>query len=326
MNINKEYKTLSIVKRYNKNPVLTAEQVPYDATLLFNPGVAKFKGKYVMVFRNDFGEFDGDIFSGTNLGLAFSEDGLEWEVMPEPCFSLGDNEIIRAYDPRLTVIDDLCYLSFAVDTLHGIRGAIAVTEDFKEFNILSMSVPDNRNMVLFPEKINNNYVRLERPFAVYGKNERESFDIWISKSPDLVHWGNSSLLLGADNVPYCNSKIGPAAPPIKTEKGWLTTFHAVDFDSTRGKNGWEDTWQKRYTVGLMLLDLEDPSKVIGILDKPLMVPEADYEVSNGFRNNVIFPCGLILEDDEELKIYYGAADTVIALATVNINDLLDLLS
>ena len=325
MKINNQYNTLPLIKRHGKNPILTAEQVPYQATLLFNPGVAKYKDGYVMVFRNDYGEFDGEIFAGTNLGLAFSENGIDWEVMPDPCFSLKNDEITRIYDPRITHIDDLFYLSFAVDTLHGIRGGIAVTEDFKNFEVLSMSVPDNRNMVLFPEKINNKYVRLERPFPVYGKKEKEAFDIWISESPDMVHWGNSSLLLGSDEVPYCNSKIGPAAPPIKTEKGWVTTFHLVDYDSSRGKNGWEDNWKKRYNVGLMLLDLEDPSKIISILDKPLMVPEVDYEIKNGFRNNVIFPCGMILEENGEVKIYYGAADTVIALATADLNDLLELL-
>ncbi len=325
MELNKENSTLPIIKRHEKNPILRAEQVPYEASLLFNPGVAKYKDGYVMVFRNDYGEFTGEIFEGTNLGLAFSENGIDWEVMSDPCFVLEDDEISRVYDPRITPMDDVFYLSFAADTSHGIRGGIAVTEDFKDFEVLSMSVPDNRNMVLFPEKINNKYVRLERPFPVYGKKENEAFDIWISESPDLVHWGNSNLLLGSDEVPYCNSKIGPAAPPIKTEKGWLTTFHVVDYDASRGKNGWEDSWKKRYTVGLMLLDLEDPSKIISILDEPLMVPEVDYEIKDGFRNNVIFPCGMILEDDGEVKIYYGAADTVIALATADLNDLLNLL-
>ena len=124
-------------------------------------------------------------------------------------------------------------------------------------------------------------------------------------------------------MPFANDKIGPAAPPVKTPYGWLTTFHAVDIDRTRGKNGWEDKWQKRYTAGIMLLDLDDPSKVIGKSEVPLIAPEAEYE-RNGFRNDVIFPGGMILEESGEVKIYYGAADTVECLATAQVEELIDL--
>jgi len=167
-------------------------------------------------------------------------------------------------------------------------------------------VPDNRNMVLFPEKINNMYVRLERPFPVYSRG-LDRFDIWISDSLDLKYWGNSHLLMGVEDVPFANDKIGPGAPPIKTEKGWLTLTHAVDIDMNRGKNGWEAFWKKRYCAGLILLDLENPQKIIGKYDEPLLAPEAEYEISGGFRNNVIFPGGTILEDSGEvnLKKYGG---------------------
>jgi beta-1,4-mannooligosaccharide/beta-1,4-mannosyl-N-acetylglucosamine phosphorylase len=148
--------------------------------------------------------------------------------------------------------------------------------------------------------------------------------IWFSSSPDLVHWGGEKLVLGVEDVPFSNNKIGSAAPPVKTEHGWLTSFHAVDLDPSRGKNGWEDKWQKRYCAGLMLLDLEDPSKVVGLYREPLLAPEAPYEVAEGFRTNVIFPCGMILEDDGEVKLYYGASDTCIALATGQLEDLLKL--
>lgn len=198
-----------------------------------------------------------------------------------------------------------------------------MTEDFVKFNILSLSVPDNRNMVLFPERIGGKYVRLERPFPVYGRYGKETFDIWMSDSPDLVYWGNSKLVLGAENVPFSNSKIGPAAPPVKTKYGWLTTFHSVDIDDSRGKNGWEPFWKKRYVAGIMLLDSDDPSKIIGISKEPLIAPEEEYE-RNGFRNDVIFPGGMILEDDGEVKIYYGAADTVECLATAHVDELVKL--
>ena len=107
--------------------------------------------------------------------------------------------------------------------------------------------------------------------------------MWICESPDLVFWGNNNLVAGVEDIPFANDKIGPAAPPVKTEKGWLTTFHAVELDKTRGKNGWEEKWQKVYRAGIMLLDLENPSKVLGIYDKPLIVCDKAFETEDGFR-------------------------------------------
>jgi beta-1,4-mannooligosaccharide/beta-1,4-mannosyl-N-acetylglucosamine phosphorylase len=313
------------VRRHEANPILAAKDVPYRADLVFNVGVTRWQGEYVMVFRNDWFRTPGDnrTYEDTSIGLATSSDGVRWKVSPKPCFKLKDDEFERAYDPRLTVIGGRCYMCFAVDTKHGVRGAIAVTDDFERFEILSMSVPDNRNMVLFPMRIGRRFVRLERPFPVYSRGG-ERFDMWLSDSPDLVYWGRSDLVLAVEHVPFANTKVGPAAPPVRTKKGWLTTFHAVDTDSSRGKNGWEPAWRKRYTAGIMLLDLEDPRKVVGLSREPLLAPEAPYEVAGGYRNNVIFPGGMILERSGEVKIYYGAADTVTCLATAEVGDLIGL--
>ena len=317
-------KSSPVISRHPGNPVLSASDVPYSADLIFNAGVAKFQGRYVMVFRNDYG-WDGSSFQGTNLGLAFSDDGIAWKVEPQPCMQWKDDEIQRVYDPRLTVLGDKCYMCFAVDTNHGLRGGIAVTEDFRRFDVLSMSVPDNRNMVLLPEKINGKYIRLERPFPVYSRDGVDRFDIWFSDSPDLAYWGNHQLVLAVEHVPFANDKIGPGAPPVKTDRGWLALIHTVDIDHARGRNGWENRpWQKRYCAGLMLLDLDQPWKVIGLAREPLIAPEAPYETAGGFRNDVIFPTGMILEDDGQVKIYYGAADTVTCLATAKLDELLDL--
>lgn len=319
-------KSSSIIKRYVNNPILSAKDIPYEATLVFNAGVTKYRGKYIMVFRNDYCHVAESKFEGTNLGIAYSDDGIRWEVQQKPFFSkedIADDEILRVYDPRLTVIEGCCYICFAVDTQHGLRGGIGVIKDFDRLEIISMSVPDNRNMVLFPEKINGMYARLERPMPVYSRG-RDCFDTWFSKSPDLKFWGEASLVLPVEAVPFANDKTGPAAPPIRTEKGWLTTFHAVDIDDARGANGWETSWKKRYSAGIMLLDLENPEKVIGISKEPLIAPEADYEIKEGFRTNVIFPGGMILEDNGEVKIYYGAADTVVCLATAQVEELIAL--
>lgn len=326
-----------MVTRYSGNPILSARDVPYDAALIFNAGVCKYQGKYVMVFRNDYGctapDWDAYV-SGvcaeaptyrTNLGLAFSDDGINWKVAPKPCFDLANHEIRRAYDPRLTVIDGRVVMCFAVDTHHGVLGGIAVTEDFETFDIQSMTTPDNRNMVLFPERIGDRFVRLERPFPVYSRGGIDRFDLWMGASPDLRYWGDHALVLGVEDVPFANDKIGPAAPPVRTDRGWLTLFHAVDRDDAgRGRNGYEAKWTKRYHAGVMLLDLEDPRKVVGMSKLPLIAPEAAYECSGGFRNDVIFPGGMILEDSGEVKIYYGAADTVECLATAHVDDLLGL--
>lgn len=323
------------LQRYAGNPVLHPGLVPFPASLVFNAGVCKFKGSYVMVFRNDVGFSPAgwnhaDCY--TNLGIARSRDGVKWEVDPKPWqvpveIIKSNPDFCRFYDPRLTVIGDKCYLCFAVDTHHGVRGGIAVTDDFEKFEILSLSAPDNRNMVLFPEKVNGLFVRLERPFPEYSRGYQEKFDVWMSKSPDCRFWGDTELVLGLESVPFCNAKIGPAAPPVKTQKGWLTTFHATYKDKTTNLKGWETannpaaTWNKEYLAGLMLLDINNPSKVIGMCPEPLLKAEKNYEL-DGFRGSVIFPGGMILEDDGEVKIYYGAADTVECLATAHVDDLL----
>ncbi len=325
------YRGSDVITRY-PDTILSCKDVPYDSALTFNAGIVKNGSEYLMLFRNDYGctqpEWEaGKRFKGTNIGLARSTDGVHFTVDPEPSFELselGDPEFVRAYDPRITALDGRYYVSFAVDTKHGVCGGICATDDFKKFEILSISVPDNRNMVLFPEKIGGRYVRLERPMPVYSRDGDGMFDIWLSESPDLVFWGKSRLVLATEDVPYCNDKIGPGAPPLKTDKGWLVIFHAVDIDPNRGKNGWENYWRKRYCIGIMLLDLEDPSKVIGMSKRPLMIPEAPYEISGGFRDNALFPCGMIRDDGGIVRIYYSAGDAVVRMATAKESDLLAL--
>lgn len=316
-------KSSSVIKKLDK-PVLSRHDIPYQTALVFNAGVCKYKGKYVMTFRNDYGDFDAHRLDGTNNGLAFSDDGVNWEVSPDPFFAVKTEEINRVYDTRLTVIDNEVYVCFACDTRHGLRGGVGkLREDFSGVDIISLSAPDNRNMALFPEKINGNYVMLERPMPVYSRG-KDRFDMWICESPDLVFWGKHKLVMGVEDVPFADDKIGPAAPPVKTDKGWLITFHAVELAPGRGKHGWEKKWEKTYRAGIALLDLEDPSKVLGIGKDPLIVCDRDYELEDGFRKDAIFPGGMILEDNGEVKIYYGASDTVECMCTANVNDLIDL--
>ncbi|MEM6332265.1 MAG: glycoside hydrolase family 130 protein [Planctomycetota bacterium] len=326
----------SPLTRHPSNPLLIAELAPFPCDLLFNAGVTRFDGRYAMVFRNDYGYLGGSDFTGTNLGLAFSDDGVAWSIEPKPCITRDHavtliqpfmphrdaaKELRRFYDPRLTVIDGRPHLCFAIDTEHGVHGGVAVTDDFRDFEVLHVTAPDNRNLVLFPERTGGRFVRLERPMPVYSRGG-DRFDLWCSSSPDLRDWGGARLVLATEAVSFANDKVGPAAPPIRTERGWLTTFHAVRRDRSLGKRGWEDRWQKTYDAGLMLLDLDDPSRVIAQASAPLLTPEAEYE-TDGFRNDVIFPGGMVLDEDGDVRIYYGAADTVVAMASASLEDLLD---
>ncbi len=317
----------SFIKRH-EGFVFTPDQVPYDSVLTFNAAVLKRGPEdYAMVFRNDHYEHGTTTLGRINLGLAFSKDGLDWKVTDKPIFELRTEKYHRAYDPRITVIDGTMYLCFAIDSVYGIQGGIArLSDDFQVEEILSISTPDNRNMVLFPEKINGKFVRLERPMPVYGRygEASEKFDLWMSESPDMIHWGNAKAVLEADDVPFSNCKIGPGAPPIKTKEGWLVVYHAVDDDPSRldSVNCMDEGWTKRYTIGVMLLDLEDPSKVIALAKEPLLVPETEDELTGGYRSNALFPCAAIVDDDDLVRIYYSAGDMYVKTATAKLDDLI----
>jgi beta-1,4-mannooligosaccharide/beta-1,4-mannosyl-N-acetylglucosamine phosphorylase len=319
-----------LLTRHTANPILSPHDLPYPGSLVFNPGVVRFGDRYVMVFRVDHG-YDpgraGHKFHDIGLGIAFSDDGVTWEVSPNRALEqLKQGDDLWPYDPRLTVLEDRYYLTFCLDTRRGMRAGIAVTDDFETFEVLSLSLPDLRNVVLFPERVNGKYLRLERPFPIYLRRtwgDIDRFDMWISESPDLVHWGNSRLFLRVEDVPFATDKIGAGAPPLLADAGWVVLFHAVDSDRDRVFGGWEGTWAMRYTAGAMLLDRDDPRRIIGLTREPILVPEEDYEISDGFRPGVVFPTGLIADPDGTVKVYYGAADTVIGLATCRLDALVD---
>jgi predicted GH43/DUF377 family glycosyl hydrolase len=185
------------------------------------------------------------------------------------------------------------------------------TRDFKVIEHVSFPLHiQNRNGVLFPEKINGRYAMLHRPQAL-----ADTGNIWIAYSPDLVHWGDCECI--AETSPqelacWCAIKIGPGAPPLKTKHGWLEIFHGV-YNTCGGYV---------YGMGCMLLDLNDPGKVIGRNPSALLLPGEWYE-REGQVGNVIFPTGAILENDGEIKIYYGAADQYECLAFANVDELVE---
>jgi predicted GH43/DUF377 family glycosyl hydrolase len=303
------YHKKEIVKRYERNPILTADDMPFACSGIYNSGVVKFDGKYLMLCRVE------SIDISNYFIPAFSEDGYHFKVKKKPITLPKDEEFKRyteqmIYDPRITEIDGVYYLCFAAHSSYGVRIGMLRTKDFEKFESCGfISEPDNRNGVLFPEKIGGLYARLDRPIL-----PGDHGDIWISYSPDLTFWGKSKCVFkrGAHGHWYWQ-KIGAGAVPIKTKKGWLEIWHGVHVMAG---------YQYVYHLGAMLLDLNDPSKVVARAKAPILSPREPYERS-GLTSNVVFTSGAILEEDGEVKIYYGGADTVQCVATARLEDLVD---
>ncbi len=322
--INYPWKTSPVVKRYEGNPILTSAQAPYPSSMTYNAGVVKFKGQYVMMFRNLYWDNPYKHYI-QGMGLATSPDGLKWTV--EKDFKFKTDGVVNAEDPRLTVIEGRVYVCFAENSPDGMRGGVAVTDDFKTFETLTLTEPDNRDLIMFPERVRGKLARLDRPFRSYGiRGGSEFHATWYSESPDGRHWGNHHVVLKVPDVPFCNLKNGSSGQPIKTKAGWLTIFHAAYVDPAITYPTWRNEdihWV--YSAGIMLLDLEEPWKIRGLSKEPLLVPEPPYEYEvNGYRSYTVFPSATILEDDGTVRIYYGAADTSVALATANVDDLIAL--
>lgn len=302
-----------VVKRYSGNPVLTPDNVPYETPYTHNAAVCTFEGKTLLLFRTGLAE---DVQA---LGVATSDNGVDFVVEPEPVMlPEGPEEGRHVYDARITQMGDVYYVTYATESKQrGIRAGIARTLDFKTFERLGLSEPDNRNTALFPGKIGGQYVRLTRPFDNYF-NPHRGYNMWISYSPDLVFWGRSKLLLSAADVYWGERKVGAGGVPIKTSEGWLEIFHGVD----------DRVPHKLYRLGCMLLDLEDPSRIRGRAEGYILEPEAPHDIrplgSPKKTLNVVFSCGAVVDDDGTVRIYYGAADRVMCLATARLQDLVEL--
>ncbi len=301
-----------IVHRYENNPILTKNDFPYDTVAVFNPGVVKQGSKYMMICRCEDSSFN------RYMWVAESYDGIKFTPRLHPLeMPKGDmifDEYVHAtksyWDPRITYLEGKYYIVHAADVTNGAScqlGLFEIDENFEKLVWRGLiSEPDNRNGVLFPEKINGKYYRLDRP------NDNGGFDIWCCSSPDLIHWGNPRRVLAKERLGWGEKKIGPGAVPIKTEAGWLCIIHGVRRQCT----------DEVYSLGVMLLDLEDPTKLIGYSARAILAPEMPYELL-GQSMNVVFTNGAVAEDDGTVKIYYGGADQVICLAIANINDLIE---
>ncbi|CDZ25115.1 Beta-1,4-mannooligosaccharide phosphorylase [[Clostridium] cellulosi] len=297
----------SAVWRYTSNPIIDWNPTPKTARV-FNSAVVPYKGGFMGVFRAD--HKDGI----ARLHLGRSSDGLSWEIDDDEIRWYDENgnpfQPRYAYDPRVIKIEDKYYIVWCTD-FGGAALGLGVTEDFKTFTRLENPfIPFNRNGVLFPRRIGGKYVMLSRPS---DSGHTPFGDIFISESPDLVYWGRHRRVMTKGGGWWQRVKIGAGPAPIETNAGWLLFYHGVSGTC----NGFV------YSFGAALLDLDNPSKVLYRTKEYLLTPEKDYE-TRGFVPNVVFPCAT-LQDAEtgRIAIYYGAADTYVAVAFTQLDLIMD---
>jgi predicted GH43/DUF377 family glycosyl hydrolase len=236
------------------------------------------------------------------------EDGLHFyepDDFPTQIFGQGMLETFGIEDCRVSLIDDIYHLTYTQVSESGVGVGLMRTRDWQHFDRAGMILPPhNKDCALFEELVGGAYYCLHRPSGLgLGGNF-----IWIASSPDLIHWGRHHCILHTRENWWDSARVGAGASPIKTEEGWLEIYHGADH-------------QHRYCLGAVLLDLQDPTKVLARTKEPLLEPEYDYEKS-GFFGNVIFTNGHILNGDE-ITMYYGASDEVICGATLSVAEVLE---
>ncbi|HEX5630456.1 MAG TPA: glycosidase [Acidimicrobiia bacterium] len=300
----------SLFHRHGGNPILTAADWPYPVNSVFNAGAVILPdGDTLLLCRVE------DRRGLSHLGAARSSNGVDgWRIDPEPTLFADpeghSEELWGIEDPRITYIPELreyavVYTAFTRD---GPGVAIAFTSDFRSFRRLGVIMaPEDKDAALLPHRIRGDWALIHRPISAPQAH------MWISFSPDLQHWGNHQLMLEARLGAWWDAnKIGLSPPPIETPEGWLVIYHGVK-QSAAGA---------RYRLGLALFDLDAPERCIRRGDEWVFGPEEPYEVT-GDVDNVVFPCGTtVAPDGDTLRMYYGAADTSVALATASIRGLL----
>ena len=297
-----------IIWRYSRNPIIGWNPIP-RAARIFNSAVASFNGEFVGIFRADQKNGRATLFSGR------SRDAFRWEIGPDPVEWVDEkgkpNPTNYSYDPRLVKIEDTYYIVWC-DDMHGASIGLGKTNDFKTFiRMPNPLMPYNRNGVLFPRKVNGKYLLLSRPS---DSGHTPFGNIYLSESPDLVYWGNHRYVMGSGGKGWWQgTKIGAGPIPIETKDGWLLFYHGVSFTC----NGFV------YSFGAVLLDINNPAKVLYRTRDYLLTPEKLYEIT-GFVPNVVFPCANLFDASSgRIVIYYGAADTYTAIAFTQVDELLD---
>jgi predicted GH43/DUF377 family glycosyl hydrolase len=300
-----------LFQRHKLNPILTAADWPYPANSVFNPGATLLPdGTTLLLCRVE------DRRGHSHLCVARSANGVDdWKVDCEPTM-LADpenfpEELWGIEDPRITYLPELdkYAIVYTAFTRGGPGVALALTQDFQQFERLGMIMPpEDKDAALFPHRIGGYWALIHRPVSAPGAH------MWMSYSPDLRHWGSHKLMLEARRGAWWDAnKIGLSPPPIETARGWLVIYHGVR----------QTCAGCLYRLGLALFDLETPELCLRRGDEWVFGPEAPYE-QRGDVDNVAFPCGYtLLPDGDTLHIYYGAADTSVALATASLTALLD---
>lgn len=308
MNQNTSYE---LFQRHPENPILSVSSLPYRANSVFNAAAAEIEGKILLLARVE------DFRGISHLTVARSDNGIDnWQIdsvpalRPEP--EKYPEELWGIEDPRITWIQDLkkwaiCYTAYSRG---GPLVSLALTSDFRSFRRLGpVMPPEDKDAALFPVKFNGLWAMLHRPVP---KSPILGAHIWISFSPNLKHWGEHQEIIQAREGGWWDAnKIGLCAPPMQTEAGWLILYHGVRTTASGSI----------YRLGLVLLDLENPAKVIRRTDEWIFGPKAHYE-REGDVDDVVFPCGWIKKDNKVL-MYYGAADSRLCLATANFDELLN---
>lgn len=296
--------------RAPENPILTADALPYPANSAFNPGAVRFAGETILLVRVE------DLRGISQLHVVRSADGVQaWRPDPEPLLrpdpQRHPEEIWGCEDPRLTWLPerDEWAIAYTAYSQRGPLVSLAMTRDFREVRRLGpVMPPEDKDAALFPRRFEGRWAMIHRPTPLRG-----GAHMWISYSPDLRHWGDHTLVLEArDGAWWDAGKIGLGPPPLETPEGWLILYHGVHM--TAGG--------PIYRAGFALLDLENPAVVLRRSDEWVFGPRAPYERA-GDVDQVVFPCGwAVHEATDEILLYYGAADTVVALATARFGDVL----
>ena len=293
--------------RDTRNPIIGWNPSPSTARI-FNSAAVPWEDGFIGVFRAD----HHDMMQHLHVGR--SKDGIDWEFDDQEIQFVdenGDSYIPNfAYDPRVVKIEDEYFVTWCTD-FGGPALGLARTTDFKTFvRMENICTPYNRNGVLFPEKIDGDYILLTRPSDA---GHTGFGDIFLSKSKDLVHWGRHRRVMVSGNGFWEGTKIGAGTPPIKTSEGWLSFYHGVHNTC----NGFV------YSIGAVLMDLENPEKILYRTRHYVHTPEAEYE-TNGFVPNVTFPCASLHDPETgRIALYYGAADTYTAVAYGNIPEIIE---
>lgn len=239
----------------------------------------------------------------SHFRVARSDDGIHFTVDQTPIMPEGPYEHFGIEDPRISLIDGVYHIVYTSVSEKGVTVSKMTTLDFVTFKRDGVIFPpENKDVALYPEKINGRYYAWHRPvpYGIGGLN------MWLASSLNLLDWGHHQCILKADDIGFEKGRIGAGAPPLKCALGWLHIFHGADD-------------KHRYALSAFVTDLDDPARITHVLHQPLLMPEAPYEVS-GFFDHVVFSCGVILKDDL-VYIYYGAADSTMALATVPLSEI-----